>query len=375
MLKRFISFLIFTVFVWLIWSYSGRNMPLPEPQTFLSVSEEVNLSDSLKRNVVGIQPYMLVTDFFDPILYKEKLRQYLSAANSSGFIRKNTTVVFPQYIGTWLVLADEKHVIAEEKTLNNAFKTLIFSNVFDYFLGYIKTGNEKNVPASAILRMKSKQMASVYYSTFSELAKEFQTYIVAGSIILPGPYVSDGELFLGTGKDLYNASFIFGPDGKIIGNPILEIFPNSDDLTFLKEPENQSILGFQLPFANASVLLGEDSWYPELYTQNAPSKSEVILVPSFQLGNNSMDSSVVSTNRKPFADTDKTLSMNGLKLKDVWKNYFLSDLDSTTTLKVNVFLKGEFWEFKGEGHPMIIYKDSILSTKTTDMAGIWSVNY
>jgi hypothetical protein len=375
MLKRFISFLIFTVFVWLIWSYSGRNTPLPETQTFLSVTEEVNSPDSLDRNVIGIQPYMLVSDYFDPALYQEKLRLYLAEANSQGFIRKNTLVVFPQYIGTWLVVVGEKHVIADEKTINNAFKTLIFSNIFDYFLGYIKTGNEENIAASAILRMKAKQMASVYFSTFSELAKEFQTYIVAGSIVLPGPYVSEGELFIESRKDLYNASYIFGPDGKIIGNSILEIYPNSDDLTFLKEPENKNITGFQLPFASSSVLLGEDSWYPELYTKEVPSTSELLIVPSFQLGNNSMDSSWVSTNRKPFVAPEKEQELKDMTLKEVWKNYFLSELDSGVTLQFNVFLKGKFWEYEGEGQPMIVYKDSVLSLTTAEKAGIWSVNY
>ncbi|MEN2281047.1 hypothetical protein AAGF08_02845 [Algoriphagus sp. SE2] len=44
--------------------------------------------------------------------------------------------------------------------------------------------------------MKSKAIASVYFNTFSDLAKETGSHIFFGSIILPDPYASNCELFV-----------------------------------------------------------------------------------------------------------------------------------------------------------------------------------
>ncbi len=377
MVKRSISFLILVIFVWLIWSYSGRNLPLSESESYISVIEEINPTDTLDRNIIGIQPYMLASDYLNEGKFKQKIRHYLVAATEKGFIRKKTVILFPEYIGTWLVLLGEKHALAEKETLKRAISTFIISNVFDFFLGYIKTGKEEDKSMSAILRMKSKEMARVYYSTFSELAKETETYIIAGSIVLPGPYVSNGELFTENKKDLYNVSFVFGPDGKIVGEPILELYPNSSELKFITEPESKSIQTFEFPFTKSSILISEDSWDPELYDQAHLAGSEIILVPSFQPGINSMDSLWHGIIRESMPSYINPEDINQLKTKEAWNKYFLQNQmkGRSHTFGFNVFLRGEFWELGSDGQPIVTLNDSILSVSPAEKAGIWSLNF
>jgi hypothetical protein len=377
MVKRSISFLILVIFIWLIWSYSGRNLPISEPEPYISIIEEINPNDSLERNIIGIQPYMLASDYLNAVKFKQKIRQYLVAATEKGFIRDKTIILYPDYIGTWLVLLGEKHALAEKETLKEAISTLIFSNVFDYFLGYIKTGEEEDKSISAILRMKSKVMASVYYSTFSELAKETGTYIVAGSIILPGPYVSNGELFVENKKNLTNVSFVFGPDGKIIGDPIFELVPNSSELKFITEPESKKVQTIEIPFAKTSLLLGEDSWYPDLFIQAKSSGSEIILSTSFQTGINSMDSLWNGFERELKPDFINPNDINRLTTKDAWVKYSLSNQinGNSQTSSFNVFLRGEFWELGSDGQPFVIFKDSVLHVSPAEKAGVWSLNF
>ena len=127
-MRHLISLFILLLFIWLIWSYSGRNMPLSEAKAHISMVQEINPSDSLNRNVVGIQPYMDVSDYFSQVKYKDKLRFYLAESKLKGFLNKNTIVLFPEYIGTWLVLEGEKHVLAKKETMKEALTTMVWSN-------------------------------------------------------------------------------------------------------------------------------------------------------------------------------------------------------------------------------------------------------
>lgn len=377
MIKRSISFLILIIFIWLIWSYSGRNLPISEPEAYISIVEEINPSDTLDRNIIGIQPYMLASDYVNAVKFKQKVRQYLVAATEKGFIRKKTIILYPDYIGTWLVLLGEKHVLAEKETIKEAIGTFILSNAFDYFLGYIKTGDEEDKSVSAILRMKSKAMALVYYNTFSDLAKETETYIVAGSIILPGPYVSDGQLFVENKKNLQNVSFVFGPDGKIVGDPIVELYPNSSELKFMSAPEDKNIQTIEFPFAKSSIIISQDSWYPDLISQIKSSNSELILVPSFQTGTGSMDSLWRGFDYDSNPSFINKEDVNQIKLKQAWTKYSSANPSNRTgqNINFNVFLRGEFWELGSDGQPLITFKDSILQVTPAEKAGIWSLNY
>ena len=233
MIKGLISFLIFLLFCWLIWAYSGRNQPNPNPKSHLSIVEKLSTSDTSDRMLIGIQPYMEVQDYFYQATFKEKLSNYLHEAKNQGVLSKQSVVIFPEYVGTWLVLEGEKRAISKEKTLTDAMTLMVLSNFFEFGIFYFQHQGEKDKAAAALFRMKSRKMAKSYYLTFSELAKEFKTTLVAGSIILPEPRVVNGELEIDPLGKLYNASFVFSPDGKIIGKPILKTFPIESEQDFL----------------------------------------------------------------------------------------------------------------------------------------------
>lgn len=76
---------------------------------------------------------MEVSDYFNQIIFKDKIRLYLLAANSNALIKKKTLVVFPENIGTWLAIIGEKHGLSEQKDMQKAMNTLVYSNAFDFF--------------------------------------------------------------------------------------------------------------------------------------------------------------------------------------------------------------------------------------------------
>lgn len=377
MIRKLITFFILVVFIWLIWSFSGRNTPLLAPKSYISVVEEINPSDSLSRNIVGIQPYMEVSDYFDEEIFKEKLRQYLVAAKEKAFIKKNTLVIYPEYIGTWLLLLGEKHNIAEMETLEEAIRTIAYSNAFDYFLGYIKTGNESNIEFSSIFRMKAKIMLKAYYKAFSELSYETKTYIVAGSIVLPEPSVVDGEIYLELNGPLYNASFLFGPDGKVLGNPILKAFLNSAEDNFTSEGDPKNSQVFDLPLGKTSIMLCNDSWHSQSYTNAIQDSAEIILVSSFWTGEHSMTSKWIGYDGEVSPANLDEDNIGELTNSEAWVKYGLPGQIKKTKAKVGltVFLRGNFWNLGSDGQPLAWLNNRILPVTPGEKGGVWSLNF
>lgn len=377
MIKKIISLIILCVFIWMIWSFSGRNHPLPLVDAKITEIQEINPSDSLDRSIVGIQPYMLASDYFSQAMFKEKMGIYLREAKKSNLIRKKSIVLFPEYIGTWLVLEGEKHSIAAEETLQDAMTIMVVSNLFEFVKSLPAASDAKDKAAAAIFRMKARKMAKSYFSTFSELAIDYKTYIAAGSIILPGPVVENGNLVLDTDKPLYNASFIFGPDGKIVGSPILKAFPIESEQPFLATSDPLQIPTFDLPIGKTSLLICADSWYPEAYQTSKNENAEVILVPSYCTGDGTMDKLWQGYSGYPEPTGTELDDINQISERQAWEKYALPGKIKTTSAQVgmNVFLRGELWDLGTDGQPLVVSQGELLPVKAAEKAGIWSLNF
>lgn len=377
MIKKSISLFIFGVFAWMIWSFSGRYQPLPPIDSFLTEIQEINPSDSLNRSIIGIQPYMLATDYFSQPLFKEKMGMYLQEAKKHDFFKKKSVVLFPEYIGTWLVLEGEKHALASQKTLNQAMTILVISNLFELATALPFVGQAQDLAAAAIFKMKARKMAKSYFQTFSELAKEYQIHIVAGSIVLPGPRVEDGLLVIDQKKPLNNVSFVFGPDGKIVGAPIIKAFPIASERPFVAESDPKMIPTFDLPIGKTSVLICADSWFPEAYHTAKNEEAEVILVPSYCTGDGSMDQVWKGYSGYPAPNGTALEDINRLSEAQAWEKYALPGRINSTPAQVgmNVFLRGELWELGTDGQPLVLYRGALIPVNPAKKAGIWSLNF
>lgn len=376
MRRILISSALLIIFIWLIWSFSGRSYPLKEPELYLDLVEEINPSDTLNRNIVGIQPYMEASDYLDQETFYRKLELYLHESRKSGLIRPNTIVLLPEYLGTWLVLSGEKHNLAEKETVEEAMTTLILSNIVDFSINLIRS-NEEDKLTAAIFRMKSLEMAENYFDTFSKLSNDFNCFIAAGSIVLPKPQVVDGELIIDSSEPLYNSSFIFGPDGKIIGKPILKAFPIDAELPFVQSQTVEELPVFELPMGKAALLICADSWYPEPYAKAEKEKAEIILVPSYLTGENTMKNPWQGYNGSEAPASTDLSDIQKITEWEAWYKYALPGKITKTSAEVgmNVFLRGKLWEMGADGQPLAILKGQALKATAAARAGIWSLNY
>lgn len=377
MIRKIIVLIIFLVFVWLIWSSYGRNHPLSEPETFLTDLQTINPSDSLERTVIGMQPYMLSSDYLDQAVFKQKIRGYFQAAFDRGMFKKESIVLLPEFLGTWLVIEGEKHAIAKKETLEEAMAILISSNLGEFGLSIINTGDEEDWTASAIFRMKAKKMANTYFLTFSELAKEFNTYIVAGSIVLPGPTVIEGKLFVDLNEELRNASFIFNPDGEIVGEPIFKAFPIESEQSFITGADPSRYETFDLPIGKTAVLICADSWYPESYKSTNSQRVELILVPSYCPGDESMSALWQGYSGYEAPKSTDLSDIGRITEQQAWEKYALPGQIKNTAAQtgMNVFLRGELWDLGTDGQPMVIQNGELISVDIAEKGGIWALNF
>lgn len=373
------AFLILSVFilVWAIWANTGFHPELPTLAPEISLTENISplSSDSIRGNVVGIQPYMLETDYLTPQQFHAKLESYFQTAKESGFFKENTIVLLPEYLGTWLVIQDEKKSVANAGNLTLAMAQLILSHPFDFIRFFSKSAKESDKIAASLFRMKSEKMAKTYAEVFSRLSSQYQVYISAGSILLPGPEVKDGNLTVEPGQGIYNTSFLFDPNGNIHPQSIRKAFTIDSEKPFVTQSPSQQIPKFDLPFGKVGVLVCADSWYPESY--QAIEGVDLVLVNSYCAVDGAMYVPWAGYNGAPMPSDVDPNDVRKLTEKEAWMKYALPGRIGSSGAKTgaNVFLRGQLWDLGTDGQPFFIRNGKLLEAKMADKGGIWNMDF
>ncbi len=360
--------------VWVGWIQMGSTPEWKSSESFLDVTETV-LTDTLcVRNIVAMQPYMLAYDYQSGKHFYEKLKLYFDAAKQVGNFGKRTVVLLPEYLGTWLVVSDEKASVAEASTITGAMAMMVLSNPIKFSSTFFTHQNEGDRVAATIFRMKAQAMADAYASTFKALAKEFGVTINAGSIVLPAPNVKANAITTDFSQPLYNSTFIFYPDGTIDEKVVKKSYPITSELPFVTPYPMAELPEFDLSIGKTVLLVCADSWYPESYERIRELEPEIVLVNSYCAGNNTMRALWRGYDGgKAPADVDTT-DISKLKEGEAWKKYALPGrLKSTqTSYGVNVFLRGTLWDLGTDGQPFIINHGELQPIKAATKAGIWN---
>jgi predicted amidohydrolase len=376
-MKKALFFILVLVLIWIVWANTGLHPKLPAIAPEISLTEEISSlsSDSIRGNIVGIQPYMLETDYLTQQQFQDKLESYFKTANEQGFFRENTIVLLPEYLGTWLVIAGERKSVANAGNLTWAMAQLVLSNPIQFSKFYGKSDKESDRIAAALFRMKAEKMANIYQHVFNHLSKKYQVYIAAGSILLPGPEVKNGILEVDIEAPIFNTSFIFDPEGDIFPQSIRKAFPIESEHPFVTASPSSDIPTFDLPFGKMGVLVCADSWYPESY--QAIHGVEVVLVNSYCAIDGAMDVSWAGYNGAP-APIDVDLADIGvLNERQAWEKYALPGRIGISGAKIgaNVFLRGKLWDLGTDGQPFFIREGKLLEIEEAEKGGIWSMEF
>ncbi|EMJ96535.1 hydrolase, carbon-nitrogen family [Leptospira alstonii serovar Pingchang str. 80-412] len=352
------SFFLLIVLCYGFWSYTGRFASTEPSDSRLERVENVG-KDLKKGNLLGIQPWMFSRDYSSERNFLNKIESYLKEAEKNGFINPKTIVVFPEYLGTWLVAADEKTSVTESVKIEDAMQTLVFSNLVLFVWNFSKAEAKDSVK-DALFRMKAEKMLSIYSNTFSNLARRWGITIVAGSILLPEPSIVGGKLQIGKGS-LKNGSYVFFPDGTVAENSPQKIYPIEDEKNFVKasSPENLKIV--QSPAGKIGVLVCADSWYPEVYEIFKKQNVDFVVVPSYVSPNDAMSEVWKGYNGAlPPADV-RSEDVGGISEGEAWLRYALAGRISKSgaTHGINVFLRGSLWDLGSDGEIILIRRSKV----------------
>ncbi len=305
-----------------------------------------------RGNLLGIQPELFPTDYQSPERLHRKLAAYLQTARDQGFLNAKTVVVLPEHIGTWLMVGGEKDELYQATSLKEAMNWLAVSNPLAFIQALVSAQGDSRLD-DAYLRMKAERMAHDYQALFGGLAKEFGITLVAGSIVLPEPSVSDGELKIGRGA-LYNSSLVFGSDGRPIGQPQRQRHPVFEQRDVLGADRPTAVQVIDTPAGRLGVLIGSDSWYPLHYRQLNDQGAQLIAVPAFIIGRDAWD--------KPWSGYKGLSTPSEVSLKpgevsegQAWHRLTLTGQLPISQARggVSVFLRGQFWDSGSAGQSFI----------------------
>ncbi|KRP61413.1 carbon-nitrogen hydrolase family protein [Pseudomonas trivialis] len=363
--------LVAALTAYLVWT---QDRPVAHYLSDLRINVAVNQGQPADRgNLLGIQPELFPADYQSVERLHLKLAAYLQKAREQGFINDKTIVVMPEHIGTWLMLGGEKNEVYQATHWQDAMSWLALSNPLSFARAWISaTGGDRM--NDAYLRMKAETMARDYQLLFGGLAKEFGVTLVAGSIALPNPSISQGQLQVGHGP-LYNASVVFAADGLALGQPQRQFYPIYDERGFI-EPGDENIINVvDTPAGRLGILIGSDSWYPDNYRKLNDQGAQLIAVPAYVIGRDTWDRpwrgfKSVST------PTEISLKPEELSEGQAWHRLTLISQQpiSQANAGMSVFQRGQFWDLGSSGQSFLSNNGQVFadgSARGARLLNIW----
>ncbi len=357
-----------------LWSALDRTPPPVNVALHLDSTYEVN-GDSGKGNVIGINAYMIPEDYASREHFFSKLDGYLKACKEKKWLNPKTVVIFPEYIGTWLVVEGEKRSAFTAATIDQALTGFVLSNFFSYIRSWFMSPDSAlDKVKHSVFATKGQRMAYIYRRVFSELALKYRVTIIAGSTLLQEPEVRRNKIILHNGS-LENITAVFNPDGRMQDKLARKAFPIGDELPFVKKCAPSDLPVYSLPIGKTSVMICADSWYPESYKSVQQNGLQLIAVPSYTQKDHSMGTTWAGYSgfNEP-ADVDTT-DIGKITLREAWMKYTMPARISSinTPYGMTVSLRGKLWDLGTDGELIVYNRGKIFSPAPTEGASMVSL--
>jgi predicted amidohydrolase len=355
----FVVVLLAAVALYFLWSAVGRNVVAVESALYLDDTSSYGI-DSGNGNLVAVQTYMEPSDFASVEAFRTKLDGYMAEAKAQGWLQPDTIVVFPEWMGTWLVLANEKEELYKAETLEEAMQLMVLSNLPAFAQSYLEAQGEDKI-RDTLFRMKADSIAQIHADTFASLAEEYGVTIVAGSLILPNPQIENGELLPGSGH-LQNITPVFRPDGTLYPDLIRKVVLTNDEAAFMSGGKAEQLSTYHTPAGELGVLICADSWYPTPYEPLNAQEPEFIVVPNNFISDVGWDEVWKGYDPGPEpADVDLAdigrISEGEARLKYTLDGR-MQDVGAETGM--HVFFRGNIWDLTSHGHTIIFSEDGTI---------------
>ena len=195
------------------WTQDRRSGPLLSDLRILPIESRGTPGDY--GNLLAMEVKLLPADYQSRDRLQLRFATYLEQARNEGFLNSRTIVVLPEHVGTGLFALGEKAEVQQARSLRDAMQWTALSNPWNYLRALIEN-QSRDRRTEAVLRIKAARMAEDYQQIFGDLAREYAVTLVAGSIVLPEPYLQNGRLLTGSGP-LRQVSLTFDAQGQPLG--------------------------------------------------------------------------------------------------------------------------------------------------------------
>jgi predicted amidohydrolase len=322
-----------------------------------------------KGNLVGVQPYMTAVHYATAVQFQTRLDSYMAAAQADGWLHDNTIAIFPENMGTWLLLVNEHTSILEADTLDRATKRMVNHNLL-HFLRTLPQVKGSNRTGAALFRMKAQRVALLYQKIFSELAAKYGVTIVAGSVFLPQPVWENGRLHCTAGP-LQNVSCVFAADGQAYPDITRKVHLVPDESTVLQGGSLDDLPVYDTPAGRLGVLICADSWYPASYEALAAHGVDIIAVPNNLGGWHKPWGGYLTP---PVPDDVDATDIGRLTEEEAWLKYALAGRMGRSGARVGmqVFFHGRLWDQISEGQSIILKENQLI--EAPDVPGAALIN-
>ncbi len=299
---------------------------------------------------------MNLEDYQCETRFMAKLSSYLEAAKP--YLRPGSIVIWPEYIGTWLLLMDEPWLGFRAQTIEGALIWFVLARPWTFWSARKQATAWKDPNAVAAFQIKAEAMARAYHRTFSELARRYGVTVVAGSIVLPGAQLTGDSLTVEVGAPLQNVSVTYDPAGRPVGIS-RKVFPIATELDFTQPAALDSLKPIVSGPDTLGVLICADSWYPQTYARLKGAR--FWFVPSYLMGDSCWLSPWRGYSGFPApADVRDTTLREG----EAWLTYAMGGRLprwDTQAVGLNVFLRGHFWNLGADGRAVVVYQGQTLT--------------
>lgn len=265
-----LSLLAFGLVVGALGTARAQNAPEPAPEVQL----------------VAVQMTLDLNDYWTRESFERKIREQMDAVATATDPDIPTLVVFPEDVGLLLVVQGMEERLAGIDSIGTAIETVIKAHTVP--LLWTRLIRWKSwVPA--LLLNKNKMMAETYFEVFSAAARDYGVYVVAGSAVLPPYRVDDGVVQWQRGPThhrVHNTSYLFGPDGLVIGKQdkveLIEL--EAEAALNLNPGRIEDIRVFDTPIGRIGIAICLDAFIPEVIDSLSAQGAQILVQPSANPG-------------------------------------------------------------------------------------------
>jgi len=248
---------------------------------FLLISFTISAAE-IRGQLVAVQMKLEINDFYSQENFETKINSLMEEVANEANPELPTLVVFPEDVGLMLIVQDNQETLDTVETIEEAIKKMTMKH-FLPLVWYRVRYNISWVPA--LYYYRNKVIAQAYFDTFSGLARKHQVYIVAGSVPLPHYKITDGQVLYqegATGPQIYNTSYLFDIDGKVIG------YQDKVHLLELEQEEGlhltpgilEDIEIFDTKIGRLGIAVCLDSFQEDIIDRLREQKADILIQPS-----------------------------------------------------------------------------------------------